>query len=133
MSQSFVKIEFFLPISCRVLSVFGLIVAGLSAEAVRHFAVGPAASLALATGLRGCCLSVGGFDDVTVVFLVYVSTEELLLSLLIEDESLRSNLTLVFCEAARPLSLASEASSIFKGTSLSWALFSLLKVDHGGG
>ena len=113
--------------------MLGLIVAGLSAEAVRHFAVGPAASLALATGLRGCCLSVGGFDDVTVVFLVYVSTEELLLSLLIEDESLRSNLTLVFCEAARPLSLASEASSIFKGTSLSWALFSLLKVDHGGG
>ena len=57
--------------------MFGLIVAGLSAEAVLHFAVGVGGSLALAAGLRGCCLSVGGFADVTVVFLVYVSTEEL--------------------------------------------------------
>ena len=87
-------------------------VAGLSAEAVLHFAVGVVPSLALATGLRGCCLSVGGFADVTVVFLVYVSTEELRLSVVVfcTSELSRSNLTLLFCEA-RPRGCPASSSA----------------------
>lgn len=133
-----------LPISCRVLSVFGLMVAGLSAEAVRHFAAG---SLALEAGLRGLSPVApdgGGLEEVTVVFLVYVSTDELLRSVVIFCSSFKSNLTLVFCGVfalSRPLSpsfsvaspAASPFASIFKGTSRSGALLSLLKVDQGGG